>query len=159
MRVSRFDPQARAVPLDRSAMTKEYNGAILPRAIEEDTRFIAALKKMGDVPLAAAYEQEAARAEMPERRRYCLDIARELYFLNVRDALRRRNASGPYPNAPQNPASRKFRSLDAGSAQDGYTMGDTLRYWQTARLIEQFELAYANGKLEDAIKTLERIGR
>ena len=152
VRVSRFDPRARPVALDREAMAREYNGAILPRAIEENGRFIAAMREQGAVPLAAAYEAEAAKAEMSERRRYCLDIARELYFLSVRDALWARHAAGPYPAGEM---TKKFRALDPGSLQDGYTMGDSLRYWNQARRIEQFTTAYANGRLDAAVEALK----
>jgi hypothetical protein len=153
VRVSRFDPRARAVKLDRVAMVREYNGEILPRAIEEDGRFIAAMKKRGAVPLAAAYEDEAARAEMPERRRYCLDVARELYFLNVRDALWAAHQRGPYPAAPQ---AKDWRVMKPGSPE-GYTMGDSIRYWEEARGIERFTVEYANGRLDEAVKAVEAL--
>ena len=89
---------------------------------------------------------------MSERRRYCLDIARELYFLSVRDALWARHAAGPYPAGEM---TKKFRALDPGSLQDGYTMGDSLRYWNQARRIEQFTTAYANGRLDAAVEALK----
>ena len=47
--------------------------------------------------------------------------------------------------------------MEPGSARIGYSMGDSLRYWETARLIQQFIDDYASGRLEDAAKALERI--
>ena len=152
VRVSRFDPRARHVSLDREALTDEYNHKVLPAAIEEDRRLIAALKKVASDSAAEAYEAEAAKAEMPERRRYCLDIARELHFLKVRDVLLARLAASPYTGAPLD--KRKYKSTEPGSAAGGYTLGDTLRYWKFAKQIEQFSDAYAAGRLDDAGRAL-----
>ena len=139
VRVSHFDPRARAAALNRDTLIAEYNTRILPDAIEADQRFLAALRKVAQDPVADAYTADAAKAEMPERRRYSLDIARELLFLKVRDMLWARNAAGPYPS------------------KTGYSMGDTLRYWQLAGLIEQFNDHYAAGRLDDAAMALEKI--
>jgi hypothetical protein len=155
VRVSHFDPRARAVALNRDAMIIEYNTRILPDAIASDQRLIAALRKEATDRTADAYIAEADKSEMPERRRYCLDIARELLYLKVRDALLTRNAANPYPTAP--PDRAKYRSPAPGSAQTGYSMGDSLRFWDLAREIEKFNDAYAAGRFDDAVTTLERI--
>ena len=153
VRESRFDPRARPVALDRAAMAADYNGKVLPEAIADNQELIAALKKVASSPVAEAYEAEAARAEMAERRRYCLDIARELHYLRVREALYARNGEGPYPGAPR-PDRTKYRSMEAGAAATGYSMGDTLRYWETARKIARFEQEYSNGRFLEAARTL-----
>lgn len=155
VRVSRFDPRARPVALDREAIAREYNGTVLPRAIEENGRLIAALKAYGADPLADAWQAEAEKAELAERRRYCLDIARELYFLKVRDALWARLASGPYPAAPADRS--KWRSMEPGQ-NGGYSMGDSLKYWTLARHIERFADDYAAGSFDEAAKALAQIG-
>ncbi|HEY3841429.1 MAG TPA: hypothetical protein VGL72_32885 [Bryobacteraceae bacterium] len=155
VRVSHFDPRAAAVALNRDTLIRDYNQRILPQAIEADQRFLAALTKVAQDPLADAYVKEAGNTEMPERRRYCLDIARELLFLKVRDLLWTRNASGPYPLASLDRS--KYKSIEPGSLQTGYSMGDTLRYWQMARGIEEFIDNYAAGRLEEAASALERI--
>jgi hypothetical protein len=157
VRVSRFDPRARPVMLQREALGDEYNNRILPRAIEEDQRFIAALKGVATDSTAQMYEAEADRAEMPERRRYCLDIARELHFLKVRDTLLARASALPYPDAPLDRP--KYKSPEPGSAKTGYTLGDSLRYWKLAKQIGQFTDEYAAGRLEDAARTLEQMER
>jgi hypothetical protein len=146
VRISHFDPRARAVALDRVRLIEEYNGRVLPEAIAGDERLLAALKKSGtdslNDRLAGAWEAEAAKTPIAERRRYCLDIARELRFLKVRDDLwTRAAAAGPYPEAPPKQ----------------YTMADSLRYWDLARGIERFIEDYANGRFDEAAQALERI--
>jgi hypothetical protein len=152
VRVNRFDPRARPVPLNRDTLVDEYNHKVLPAAIAEDQRLIAALKRVVSDPVAENYEAEAAKAEMPERRRYCLDIARELHFLKVVEVLRARLAASPYPGAPLD--KRKYKSMEPGSAAGGYTLGDTLRYWKFTKQMEQFTDAYAGGRLDEAARTL-----
>jgi hypothetical protein len=116
---------------------------------------IGELRKFASSALAAAYEQEARRAANAERRRYCLDIARELYFLAVRDALYASNAAMVYPRLEQ-PAGR--RTLTLGPLDWRYTVGDTLAYWKLARQIEEFVTTYGEGKLEEAQEILGRMG-
>jgi hypothetical protein len=157
VRVSHFDPRARTVLLNRDRLIDEYNNKILPEAIQENRALIAALKKSASDSVADAYEAEAAKAEMPERARYCLDIARELLFLKARDKLLERNAAGPYPQAAADRT--KYRSMDPGSLKTGYSMGDSIRFWQQARKIEQFQDEYAAGKFSQAAKTLEQLSQ
>ncbi len=134
VRESRFDPRARAVPLDRETLIGEYNGRVVPQAIEEDRQLIAAMKQLVQSPAAEAYEAEAERSEMAERRRYLLDISRELFFLSVREALYRRDVLGP-----------------------NYSMADSLRYWEMARKTARFEQEYADGRLMKAVRTLAEL--
>jgi hypothetical protein len=155
VRETRFDARAREVVLDRDALASEYNNRVLPQAIEADRRLIAAMKRLAQAPAAEAYEAEAAHAEMPERSRYCLDIARELLFLEVRKTLHARAATTPYPNGPQDRT--KVRSLEAGSKEKGYSMGDALRFWDHERRIGRFEQQYADGRFAEAVKTLEEM--
>jgi hypothetical protein len=155
VRTNRFDPRARAVVLDRVKLIDEYNNRILPQAIAENERFIEAVKKVASSPLADAYIAEAGKSEMSERRRYCLDIARELLFLQARDAMLKRNSANPYPNAQ--PDRTKSRSMEAGSAEKGYSSGDSIRYWDMARAIDQFGDQYGNGRYDEAVKTLAGI--
>jgi hypothetical protein len=155
VRVSRFDPRARPAPLNRARLAEEYNQRILPQAIAENERFIEAVKRVAASPLADAYIAEAGKAEMAERRRYCLDIARELLFLQARETLLTRDAENPYPESPLDRT--KYKSMDKGSKEKGYSMGDSMRYWEMARAIDQFTDQYANGRLDEAVKTLAEI--
>ncbi|MES2221068.1 MAG: hypothetical protein V4587_08895 [Acidobacteriota bacterium] len=156
VRVTRvLDPQARIVPLDRKSMMSEYNEKILPNAISEDQRLIAEMKKVVSSPRAAMYEDAAAKSQMLERRRYCLDIARELYFLKTRDALYARNDAGDYP-ALQKAAPQT--NLGAGPVDSRYTIRDTLAYWKLAGQIEQFVDAYGSGHYDEARTDLDAIG-
>lgn len=136
VRVTHTDPRARPVPLTRSFLVEDYNRRVLPQAIRENSELIAALKKFAESPLAHAYEEEAARTEWAEARRYCLDIARELYFLKARDVLYAKAAAGPYPRL----------EADKGS----YTLADSLRFWKASVAIEKFVEHYGAGRLVEA---------
>jgi hypothetical protein len=155
VRTAHFDPRARRVALDRDQLIEHYNRQVLPEAIAANQALIAELKKVARSPEAALYEAEAERAEHLERRRYCLDIARELLFLNVRDALYSRNGTGPYPGAP--PDRKKWRSTEAGSSETGYSMKDSLDYWKLARSIQRFTALYDEGRFEEAARALQDI--
>ena len=156
VRTSRVtDVRARPVTLTREAMQADYNARVLPSAIKQDQELIAVLKETLKVPLAAAYESAAAKADSAERQRYCLDIARELYFLGARDAFYSRNAEGPYPRLT--PAKGGTRILTAGPVSGGYTLGDTLSYWKNAKLIDKFIESYGSGQLEEALQAAEEL--
>ena len=149
-----LNPRARLVPLQRSFMIKDYNQKVLPHAIAEDEQLIGEMKKFVNSSLAAKYEAAAAKATMAERRRYCLDVSRELYFLGVRDELDKRNASGDYPALAQ---SAPGFVLKRGPIDGRYTLGDTLAYWKLAKEIEAFTNDYGSGHFHKAYLDLERI--
>ncbi|MGO8719672.1 MAG: hypothetical protein ACLQMO_10685 [Acidobacteriaceae bacterium] len=155
VRVDHFDPRAHPVKLSLEELTKEYNEKILPEAIASDQQFIAELTKVASDPLALQYEEDAKKAEMPERERYCLDIARELLFLKVRDNILAYESRLPYPNGTVDPAKRQ--SLEPGSVTGGFSLGDSLRFWKMVLLVHKFENEYANGQLGQAGKTLSEI--
>jgi hypothetical protein len=150
-----IDVRARPVTLTRTAIQADYNRRILPSAVKQDQELIAVLKRTVDLPLAAAYEATAAKADAVERQRYCLDVARELYFLEARDAFYSRNAAGPYSRL--NPAKGGTRILLPGGASDGYTLGDTLVYWRNAKLIDKFVESYGAGQLEQATQAASEL--
>jgi hypothetical protein len=143
------DVRARPVTLTRESMQAEYNTRILPSALRQDQALIAALKEITNVPLAAAYEAEAEKADSAERRRYCLDIARELYFLAARDAFYSRNAAGPYP---------RLTAAKRGT-RGGYILGDTLSYWSNAKLIEKFVASYGSGQLAETAQAARDLAK
>lgn len=149
------DLRTQAVTLTRDWLQADYNNGVLPAAIREDERLIAVLKPVGQIPLAAAYEDAAAKSETAERRRYCLDIARELYFLKARDIFYTRTAAGPYPQ--MNPAPKSMRIMTAGPVDGGFTLGDSLVYWQRSKQIEQFVQSYGAGKIDDAVSAAEKL--
>jgi hypothetical protein len=154
--VGRFSPRARRVTLDREALTKDYHTRVLPEAIADNLRLIAALKKIAAAPAGEEYEALAAANDIhPERRRYLLDIARELHFLAVRDALYAREAAGPYPSTLVDRS--KWRSTEPGSKEAGYSMGDSLRFWSLATLIGQFVQDYDEGRYSEAARILDAI--
>jgi hypothetical protein len=153
VRVTRVGtPRARKVLLNRVALRDEYNQRILPKVIAENQQLISALKRASSSPLAEAYEAEAAKTESVERRRYCLDIARELYFLKARDTLLEKNAkSWPYPQLPD----ASGRTLQMGPIKGRFTLGDSLAYWKVETAIEALMEAYGEGRLSDARTILE----
>lgn len=156
VRVSRvFNPEAKLIPLSRKFLIDDYNRRVLPEAIAADKELLAEMKKFASSPLALSYVQAAASSSMAERRRYCLDVARELFFLKVRDALYRQNASGDYPSLPEEAPGRL---LTPGPVKGRYTLGDTLAYWKFALQIERFVEDYGAGRLHQATLDLERIG-
>ena len=161
--IARFSPRARRVALDREALTKEYQTRVLPEAIANNERMIAALKKIASSPAGEEYEtlaaqtqaQDQARGDQAERRRYLLDIARDLHFLAVRDALYARESDGPYPSTLVDRS--KWRSVAPGSKESGYSMGDSLRFWSLATLIGQFIQDYDEGRYSEAARMLDAI--
>ncbi|MGH9449861.1 MAG: hypothetical protein ACRD11_04890 [Terriglobia bacterium] len=158
VRVSRvLNPAARLVPLTRKFLIADYNQRVLPEAIAGDEQLIAEMKKFVSSPLAREYEQAAIKSAAAERRRYCLDVARELYFLGTRDALYRKNASGDYPSLPQEAYLHPFNLLKRGPVDGRYTIGDTLAYWKLALKIQAFVDDYGNGRLRRARADLAQI--
>lgn len=159
VRVSRvLNPDARLVPLARKFLIGDYNRRVLPEAIAADEQLIAASKKFVSSRIAAEYEQAAMKSAMAERRRYCLDVAREFYFLAARDALYRRNASGDYPFLPQEAYIHPFNLLKRGPVDGRYTVGDTLAYWKLALQIQSFVEDYGAGRFHQARADLQQIG-
>jgi hypothetical protein len=156
VRVSKAsDVRASAVTLNREWMQNDYNSRVLPSAIQENKDFLEVIKRAVQDPLAAAYESEGAKADSRERQRYCLDIARELYFLKARDLFYQKNAAGPYPNL--NPAKGSPRIPTRGPVDGGFTLGDSLVFWENARQIELFSTSYGAGKLREASEAATKL--
>ncbi|MDR3724635.1 MAG: hypothetical protein P4K83_09135 [Terracidiphilus sp.] len=150
-----FKAANRLVPLDRLTMLHEYNEKILPEAIAQDEAFIAEMKKFASSSLASEYEAAAAKAETQEKRRYCLDIARELLFLEARDKLYARNQTGIYQAlADAEPPEVKGR----GPVNAHYTVEDTVLFWNAAIRIEDFVRAYGEGDFARARKDMQELG-
>lgn len=124
--------------------------------IAHDEQLITEMKKFVSSPLASKYERAAASAAIAERRRYCLDVARELYFLGVRDQLYQRNASGDYPALAQ---ATKQPLLERGPIGQRYTLGDTLAYWKLAQEIDAFMNDYGSGHLRPACADLKNVSQ
>lgn len=150
--------RTRAVTLDRAELQKEYNTKVLPEAISENEAFIAAVRTLALVDLASKYEAEAQRADSQERRRFCLDIARELYFLKVRDLLYSKSAANPYTTEPA--AKNGTRIMKTSPVEGGgYTLGDTLAYWKAVKAIEAFVSEYDEGNFRAAAQHAQAAAR
>lgn len=150
------DPKAHPIALDRKLLLHEYNEKILPAAVAEDEQLIAALKPFAHSGLAQKYEAAAQQSDMQERKRYLLDVARELYYLAARDALYAASEAAPYP-ALANQSDK--RTAAPGPIDGHFTMGDTLAYWKKAASMEQFERAYGQGDFAKAASFLKDVDR
>jgi hypothetical protein len=145
--VQPFDSHAKAVALDVNALASVYNGRVLPQAIAEDHATIAALKQYVSDPRAEAYEEAAvSAADEPERARFCLDIARMLYYLKLRERALAAEAAGPYPSGHADAAHYRD-TKPKGNARGSYTLGDSVAYWMIARTPHQLDQQFANGDL------------
>lgn len=177
-----LDQRVQPVLLDRELLNADYNLHVLPQAIEDDHRLIEAMKQFVDSSLAHQYEEKAATATSKEARRYLLDVARELYFLKLRDALYARNSSGFYPKRrnfvhPWDLREEKLpmwevfahslRSFwhvqtlvhNSDGFLNGYTLGDSTEFWQLAGKIRKFVDDYGDGSFVAAAEDLARLDR
>jgi hypothetical protein len=154
-RVAHFDPRAIAAALDPERLSAMYNEKILPDSIRADEALIAAMHGITTDPVAAEYEHAAKDADAQERRRYCLDIARELLYLRVRAVLLTREKRGLYPSSA--PDAKRFRDPAAGAKDSGYTLGDSLQFWASVRLLHDMDSAYAEGHFTELALMLSRV--
>lgn len=156
-RVEHFDPHPVGIAIDPDAIAVSYNGRVLPEAIAADLATIAALKRFAGDALAAKYEKAAEQAkDAPERERFCLDIARELYFLQLRDRVMAAEARNPYANRPMD--AKRFRDpAPEGGSIGAYTLGDSVAYWSLARTLHQLDVEYADGNLSAFRATLAQL--
>jgi hypothetical protein len=136
---------------------KQYNDEVLPRAINADGKLIDAMQQIVSDATAAKYVEAAASAPSPERRRYCLDIARELLYLDVRDLLQKRQAKDPY--ATDGVDEKRFRDPAPGAVTQGYTLGNSLAFWSSVRLLHSMDQAYGDGKFDRVGQMLTRVDR
>jgi len=154
-RVAHFDPKPRPENLDPMALSRLYNGIVLPKAIHDDQSVIEALHRLVADPKAEKYERAADDATSQERKRYCLDIARELLYLRVRDLLMHKQSMDLYPNAAVD--QKRFRDPAPGTKADGYTLGDTLEFWNEVRFLHRIDVAYAQGQFDAVVKMLSQV--
>ncbi len=144
--VQHFDSRPQPATLDVTVLAQQYNGIVLPRSIAVDRQVIAALKERVTDTLAAQYEQAADRAGSLERQRYCLDIARTLYYLRLRDKVMAEEASNPYASRPVDKQRFRDRSPETASGEaNAYTLGDSERFWSLVRTLHRLDGTYANG--------------
>ena len=145
-RVAHFNPRARAATLDPKALASEYNTKVLPQSVAADERLIETLRTFVIDDGAAKYQQAADAADSMERKRYCLDIARELLYLRLRELVLAREKSSAYPSRSVNVA--RFRDPAPGDLTKGYTLGDSLQFWSDARELRKMDDDYAAGEFK-----------
>jgi hypothetical protein len=126
---------------------------------------------------AHQYEEMAAIATSNESKRYLLDVAREIYFLKLRDALYTRDSSGFYPKRgilmrawDMHQENLPMRVVFENSLESfwhiqtimrtgygfltGYTPGDSTEFWRLASQVQNFVDDYGNGNFAAATKDL-----
>lgn len=156
-RVAHFNPQVNSAALNLNALAQEYSGKILPRAIEADGKLIDAMHRIVEDATAKKYQDAAVKADSLERRRYCLDIARELLYLDVRNLLEHYQAMNPYDSADAN--AKRFRDPAPGDTAHGYTLGDSLAFWVSVRLLRTMDQAYADGDFSRVTRMMAKVDR
>jgi hypothetical protein len=154
-RVAHFNPHATPAPLAVKALGALYNDRILPQSIAADESVIDKLKVLVTDATADDYQQAATQSDSLERKRFCLDIARELLYLRLRDHIIAQESQLPYPSGSVN--TKRFRDPAAGDAGSGYTLGDTLQFWSLARLLHQLDQEYAAGDFQHFSSTLMQV--
>ncbi len=157
--VEHFHPRAQPAALDVKDMAKEYNATILPQSIAADRQMIADLRRIAPDKLAAKYEQAAEAAGSLERRRYCLDIARTLYYLRLRDRVMAQEAANPYASGPVD--QERFRDpapeSAVGAPAKAYTLGDSEQFWSRVRTLHRLDQEYADGEFTSFSTTLSQL--
>jgi hypothetical protein len=177
-----LDPKASLVHLDRESLAADYNHRILPQAIADDQQLIVVMQEFVSSTLAHQYEERADIETSSEARRYLLDIARELYFLRVRDALYVKDSEGVYPRRAEImhawdireerlPVREVFwhslQSLwhlhtlahSSYTFLNNYTVGDSVEFWRLAGQIQTFVDDYGKGDFVAAAKDLDGVDR
>ena len=154
-RVAHFKARATEMPLEVPKLVRLYNDTMIPKAIRDDESLIKSMQLLVNDPDASKYEDAAGKSDYPERRRYCLDIARELLYLRVRDLLTADEKRNAYTSAM--PDQKRFRDPARGSKDTGYTLGDTLHYWNAVRLLHGMDAAYADGNFGDVEELLGQV--
>lgn len=153
-RVAHFDPRAVPASLVPAELTATY-GRALPAAIAADEAILAQMKQLTSDADADAWEHAAEQANSLERRRYCLDIARELLYLHLRDRTLAAEAALPYPEA--SPDEKRYRDPAPGSVATGYTLGDSLHFWSQVRLLHHLDQLYADGQFAQLASALAEV--
>jgi hypothetical protein len=157
--VEHFDPRARPVTLDVLELATQYNTRVLPQSIAADRKIITELRRITPDALAAKYEQAAESAGSLERQRYCLDIARMLYYLRLRDRVMAQEAANPYASKPVD--QQRFRDpapeSTAGASAKAYTLGDSEQFWFLVRGLHRLDQEYADGQFTSFSATLAQL--
>jgi hypothetical protein len=156
-RVAQFSARAQPAALDANELSRQYNKVILPQAIAADAKLIDAMERVVSDEIAYKYAEAARSASSLERRRYCLDIAREMLYLDVRDAVQKEQAKSPYATAAVDGS--RFRDPKPGDLTLGYTLGDSLKFWESVRLLHVMDQAYADGNFVQVGQMMTKIDR
>lgn len=143
----RDDVQPR-MKFDYAAVCKFYNETAVPAALEADKKLAAAMLAVRPftVPEGLAKAMEAGT---PTECRYAQDVALELQYQDLRQALQKK-ANAVLRAAKMN----DLRTLDAQKRAEAATSQTA---WQLIRLLEKLDVAYGQGDVDNAITILGEI--
>ncbi len=140
------DEQARPLAWDREKLIALHTDELTPAGLKASTRLYEALVKAGSYSpppaLAKAFEQDS-----PARRWYARDVACELALHHLRTSV-----GHPAEATLRAVKLNDLRPMDAPARAKGR---NSQTAWQTVRLLEQIELAYGNGRVDECIKLLD----
>ena len=115
------------------------------------------MKQFVSDALAVKYEQAAASAgDQAERERFLLDVASLLYYLQLRDKAMSAEAVNAYATGQADSA--QFQDPQSGDVAPGhYDLGDSVAYWDIARVLHLLDQQYANGEFGEFRSTLTQL--
>ena len=114
------------------------------------------MKQFVSDALAVKYEQAAASAgDQAERERFLLDVASLLYYLQLRDKAMSGSRQCLCHRAGD---CAQFQDPQSGDVAPGhYDLGDSVAYWDIARVLHLLDQQYANGEFGEFRSTLTQL--
>jgi len=145
-----LEPQITVLDWDYTTLSAFYQ-KVLPLAIEENLSMIDAMRRVGGregpyrEAIASLEEKIAGEGELPAKK-YLLDILREFYYQHIIENLRTAERALRVP------------PYTARSKYDIDKLAASIRSWDFARGVTEFEVAYARGDYSAAVSILEILG-
>lgn len=140
------DQRARAVELDYEQLRALYAGQVLPKAIQANQAWIAALKQIAGADAEAdRLIQLASEDASDERKRLLLDFGRQRYYhaaVQQLNAAVQKHSDASLPN-------------DRAHQEEFRTKSEA--WWTLSRTLDQFKLAYAEGRTEEGLSALKTL--
>jgi hypothetical protein len=141
------DEKARMLRLDQKELHDFYTREVLPAAIAENEKLIAALKALAEDEQAGVFLALAKDCDSRERQRYLLDLAREKLFAKALNELYRRSkAQEANSNMSNSRSPQHLENQKRSSA-----------WWEFSRGIQDFRDSYGAGDYARAAQLLERL--
>lgn len=144
------DEKARRVPFDIVWLRQFYTKEVLPRAMAENRKLMAAMNRVR--PFACPPELQAATTEGPDNyRRYAMDIAAELAYRDLRRSL----------NEAANRVLSEVRKDDLHGMAPAQRAGSATSQtaWEMTRLLERLDVAWGEGDATPASAVLDELSK